>query len=163
MRKGAVSVLGLLLWACTQSTQPEYTAERLTLEQLRTTPGFAWFDAEFQAYQPDTALVAQIRAAYVPGQHRFYVYVKPTCSCVGTQKLFPHFLRVLAEAAVRAEDCEIYAMHGTGDKHPHQGWLHIERLPSFYIAYGGEIRGSILGELPPDKTLEQVILEALRR
>ncbi|GBD06977.1 hypothetical protein HRbin21_00786 [bacterium HR21] len=162
MREVTAVACAFLLGACVQSTQPEYTAERLTLEQLRTTPGFAWFDAEFRAYQPDTALVAQIRSAYVPGQHHFYVYVKPTCSCVGTQKLFPHFLRILAEAGVREEDCEIYAMHGTGDKHPHQNRFRIERLPSFYITSGADIRGSILGELPPDKTLEQIIVEALR-
>ena len=148
---------------CATSTQPEYTAERLTLEQLQTTPGFAWFSAEFHSYQPDTALLDDIRAAYRPGYHRFYVYVKPTCSCVGTQKLFPHFMRILAEAGVRAEDCEIYAMHGTGDKHPHEHWLHIQRLPSFFIAAEGNIVGSILGELPPDKSLEQVLVEALRR
>ncbi len=156
-------VLALGLLACTQSTQPEYTAERLTLEQLRTTPGFAWFDAEFRAYQPDTALLAQIQAAYVPGEHRFYIYVKPSCSCVGTQKLFPRFLRVLSDAGVRAEDYEIYAMHGTGDKHPHQSWLHIERLPSFFITDNGQLRASIVGELPPEKSIEQVVLEALRR
>lgn len=158
----AVVACAVLLGACAQSTQPESTAERLTLEQLRTTPGFAWFEAEFQAYRPDTALVAQIRSAYVPGEHHFYLYVKPTCSCVGTQKLFPHFLRVLSEVGVRTEDYEIYAMHGAEDRHPHQSWLHVERLPSFFITRGGEIRGSISGELPPDKTLEQLLLEALR-
>ncbi|MCS6965479.1 MAG: hypothetical protein NZ473_01740 [Candidatus Kapabacteria bacterium] len=156
-----IVIAALVLLSCTQSTQPEYTAERLTLEQLRTTPGFAWFDTEYQAYSPDTALVAQIRAAYVPGLHRFYVYVKPTCSCVGTQKLFPRFLRVLTDGGIRLNDCEIYAMRGAGDRHPHQNWLQIRQLPSFFIVRDVEVCGSILGELPPGKTIEQVVLEAL--
>lgn len=162
MRWG-VAVCALVLLSCTQNTEPEYTAEQLTLEQLRTTPGFAWFDAEFQAYQPDTALLAQIRALYRPGQHHFYVYVKPTCSCVGTQKLFPHFLRIMVEAGVQSSDWEIYAMHGVGDKHPHQSWLHVKVLPSFFITWGTHVRGSIEGQLPPEKSLEQVVLEALRQ
>ncbi|MCS7176833.1 MAG: hypothetical protein NZ960_04305 [Candidatus Kapabacteria bacterium] len=158
-----VAVGALALLACTQSTQPEGVAERLTLQALRSTPGFAWFEAEFQAYQPDSALVQQIRAAYVPGQHRFYAYVEPTCSCVGTQKLFPRFLRILHAAGVPEGECEIYAMHTAADRHPHQHWLHIQTLPSFFITRGQEILGSIAGGLPPGKTLEQVILEALRR
>ncbi len=155
---GAAGLIG-----CAQSTQPESTAERLTLQQLQTTPGFAWFSAEFQAYQPDTLLVAEIRQLYRPGFHRFYIYVKPTCSCVGTQKLFPHFVRVLVECGVEAGDYEIYAMHDVGDRHPYGHRWRLQRLPSFFVTAADSLVGSLVGDLPPDKTIEGFLLEALRR
>ncbi len=157
-----LSALTALLVGCSQSTEPEYTAERITLNTLRTTPGFAWFDAEMQSYQPDSAVVALIRQAYRPGEHHFYVYVKPTCSCYGTQKLFPRFCRVLLDAGVAESDLEIYSMHGSTDKHPHMHWLHVQQLPSFFIARQQQLLGSIAGELPADKSIEQVVLEILR-
>jgi hypothetical protein len=157
-----LSALATLLVGCSQSTEPEYTAERITLNTLRTTPGFAWFDAEMQSYQPDSAVVALIRQAYRPGEHHFYVYVKPTCSCYGTQKLFPRFCRVLLDAGVTESDLEIYSMHGSTDKHPHMHWLHVQQLPSFFIARQQQLLGSIAGELPANKSIEQVVLEILR-
>ncbi len=154
--------LATLVVGCTQSTQPEYTAERISLSTLRTTPGFAWFEAEVQSYQPDSAVVALIRQAYRPGEHRFYVYVKPTCSCYGTQKLFPRFCRVLLDAGVAESDWEIYSMHASTDKHPHMHWLRVQQLPSFFIAAQGQLLGTIAGELPAGKSIEQVVLEILR-
>jgi hypothetical protein len=41
-------------------------------------------------------------------------------------------------------------------------WLHVQQLPSFFIARQQQLLGSIAGELPADKSIEQVVLEILR-
>ncbi len=123
-----VSVAG-----CNKTTEATYEGEQLSLTQLRSTPGFAWFDGEVATYTPDAAIVSKISAEYQAKKQRIYIYVNPSCSCTGTKKRFPWIMRILQDAGVKEQDIIIVSMHNASDKQPFSGRFSVRGLPSFFI------------------------------
>ncbi len=165
MTKGWFLALGgILIFSlirCTETVAPEYEAQPMTLEQLRSTPGYSWFDLEMSLYEPDTQLVAAIAQAYQPGVHHFTFFVKPECQCKGTAQLSPRFVRILLAAAVPDTAMTIYSMRTPQDKHPDPDRFQIQKLPTIFCTRQGTVVGQI-SELPGDgEKLEAIILQWL--
>ncbi len=153
-------VCAMLFSACSESTAPDDTAEKISIQGLSNTLGYEWFPAEMAAYQPDAAKVSQIQTAFNPATDVIYFYVNPSCGCKGTQKLFPHTMRVLTDAAIQEQRIEIYSMRSSTDKHPYMSQLSVKRLPTVFIMRDGAIIGSF-SEQPADTELEDMILDIL--
>lgn len=139
---------------------------RLTqLSDLEVQPGFAWYKDNKAKYNPDPTIVQQIKDAKFNG--KVYVFVKPTCSCIGTQQQFPSLMKVLEESNIGPEKCEIYFMSGENDKHPYEGKMHIKDLPSFFVENNG-VYFSIIDTLNSKNSsnnsvsIEEVLLEAIK-
>lgn len=151
----------VILASCSEATAPDYTAQKMSLQSLNTTLGYEWFPAEVSAYQPDTAKVSQITGNFNPATDTVYFYVNPSCSCKGTQKLFPHAMRILMDAGVQESHIEIYSMRSSEDKHPHMSRMQVHRLPTIFIMRAGQIAGSF-SEQAEGTAVEDLILDALK-
>lgn len=155
-----IALCAVLTMSCSESTSPEYTAEKITVTTLSSKLGYEWFPAEVASFQPDTAAVRAIKEAYNADTHKFYLYVNPSCSCKGTQKLFPHTVRILQEAGVQEANIEIYSMRSTSDKHPHMSKMSVHKLPTVFLVHNGVISQSF-SEEPDGRKLESLILEGM--
>ncbi|MBL7997294.1 MAG: hypothetical protein JNL32_01530 [Candidatus Kapabacteria bacterium] len=114
----------------------EYTADQLTLAQFNTEPGYSWFPAEVRKYQPDTAKVAAIRAAFKANPVTTAIFVSPSCTCVGTQKNFPHLISTLRAAGIPDSTVTVYTMKNAQTKHALQDRVTVSSLPTFYFMRG---------------------------
>lgn len=156
-----IALCAIITMACSDATSPEYNAERITAHTLSSKLGFEWFPEEVSSFQPDTAAVRAIKDAYSADNHKFYLYVNPSCSCKGTQKLFPHTIRILQDAGVKESDIEIYSMRSTSDKHPYMDKMPVQKLPTVFVVKNDVVVRSFSEELVGQK-LESMILEGVR-
>lgn len=123
----------ILLFSSCDTTNAERDATLLTIEQLRFTPGYEWYDMEYQAYNPNPATISQIKDVLKVKDFHYYFYVNPSCACTGTEKLFPSIMKVLLESGVPENKLEIYSMLKTSYNHPHKNRLKINDLPAFFV------------------------------
>lgn len=160
---GLFLILGVafVLSSCSNSTAPVYTAEKLTVSQLNSTPGYSWFNQEMVAYSSlmDTTIVKQVKTAFDTSSYRCVVYVNPSCTCDGTQKLFPHAIEVMKAAGVPESNFEIYSMRTANDTQPYLSTMKPPSLPTIFILKKGAVVGLIIGEV---QTVESAILALLK-
>ncbi|MEN9828238.1 MAG: hypothetical protein RJA11_854, partial [Bacteroidota bacterium] len=65
-----------LLSSCTTNTEPTTnTATLLTIDQIRSNAGYAWFDAEKNIYKPDDSKVRDINEAFKNKNQKIYFFV----------------------------------------------------------------------------------------
>lgn len=139
----AFTILALAgVGGCTTEVPPT-DAQEVTVQELNTSAGYAWFPSETTVYTPDPAIVSSIRSSFDSTSQKVYVYVKPTCSCKGTQKLFPQVMKTLMAANIPMRCVTIYSMRTTSDKHPHMDQMMVSELPTFYVTRNDSIRASI--------------------
>ncbi len=137
----SLSVLGL--WSC-NSEVPPTDAQLVTVQELNSSAGYAWFPSETGIYTPNPAIVNQLKTSFDTNAHKVTVYVKPTCSCKGTQKLFPQVMKTLMAANIPMRCITIYSMRSSSDKHPMMDKFVVTTLPVFYITRNDSIRSSIM-------------------
>jgi hypothetical protein len=121
------------------STAPEDTdAQQITVSELSTSIGYSWFRTEANLYKDsvDMNTVKKIADAFNVNKQKMYVFVRPTCSCNGTQHVFPRTLEVLNLAGVPDSMIIVYSMSTSATKHPMMNKFSIGGLPSFFITKG---------------------------
>lgn len=133
-----------LLSACS-TEEPEYVAQRLTLDELNTSAGYVWFPTEMGIYTPNTDMVTTVSQSFTDSTN-VVVFVRPACSCRGTQKLFPQVMKTLIDANIPMDKVEVLSMRGTKDRHPYMDRLSIASLPAVYVMK----RGVIVAEVEDD-------------
>jgi hypothetical protein len=161
----AVFVVGLLvLGGCTPTTEPESTAQQLTMDELTRTPGFTWFVAEMSRFTPNAQLLPQIESAFTrTPSKKVCIFVKPTCSCRGTQRLFPQVVKTLIEANVPASNIEIWSMRSENDRHQYENTLKITSLPAIFVIQDGAVRDSVRDYDFNDSNADTLIARAVNR
>lgn len=133
----ALATITLVSIAC--STQdPVLDAQRLTVAELNTSAGYVWFPTESRLYVPRQEFVSLVRDRFTTDT-RFLIFVRPTCSCRGTQKLFPQVIRVLLDAQVPESNIEIYSVRSNQDKHPYMDQIALGNLPAVYVQRSSSI------------------------
>ena len=115
----------------TTTVEPE--AQQLTLEDFNTVPGYLWFPVEIESYAPSPAMVDSVAARFDADIDKICVFLKPSCSCRGTQKLFPQVMKTLIESKIDMDLVEIWSMRSTTDKHPYMPELTVTDLPVIFI------------------------------
>jgi len=139
----AVTLTMVGLWSC-NSEVPATDAQVVTVQELNSSAGYAWFPSETGIYTPNASIVSQLQASFDTNAHKITVYVKPACSCKGTQKLFPQVMKTLMAANIPMRCVTIYSMRTSGDKHPMMDKFVVNSLPVFYITRNDSIRASIV-------------------
>lgn len=160
----------LFISACVP-TSTERDAALLTIDKLRFTPGYEWYDIEFQKYNPNPFVISQIRTILQNKDFNYYIFVNPSCACTGTQKQFPAIMKILSESSIPENKLEIYSMIKTSNNHPHRSKLKINELPSFFIARDSINMSSVLDTLAArksmnsnyDPALEELFLELISK
>jgi hypothetical protein len=156
------TLLSIGIISCSETTSVDTTAEQLSLQELRTAPGYSWFDAESTHYDTDTLTVAEIATALENNNCRVYAYVKTSCTCVGTQKLFPRVMKVLTDAKLSEDQIEIFSMRAPSNEHPHMSTFDVQSLPSIFIVMNDSATPTLITNLPDEPAgVEKLVLEAV--
>lgn len=166
-----IFIVSFIIWGC-EDTSTQYTAKLLDLESIIKTPGYSWFDVEYKAYTPNTNLINEIKSSFDPQIHMFYIFLKPACSCPGTHKLFPAFMKSADLVGIPKSNMEIYSMRSNRDNYPYSDLFKLNELPAFIVLKNGvpvySITDSILTkttidyELDPNYPVEMFLNEALK-
>lgn len=124
----------VLLSSCTTSTEPtSNSATLLTMSELSSSAGYAWFDAEKSMYTPDDSKIRDINSEFKQKNQKIYFFVNPSCSCNGTKKTFPHAIRILKDAGVTEDRIVIYSMKSYTDDHPLKDKFTLRGLPTIFV------------------------------
>ncbi|MDW8075682.1 MAG: hypothetical protein RMK00_07905 [Bacteroidota bacterium] len=158
---GVAAIVVVFLVGCSE-TPVEYVAEEFTVYGIARQPGYAWFMQEKDTYQPDAAKVAQIQAK-VGEISRCYLFVNPSCTCNGTQKHFPHFVRCMEVAGFPLDSITILSMRNASTKHPYMNRFQVNRLPTFFLVLrSGNERKIEPPEHDANTRIEDLIIQALQ-
>lgn len=135
----------MVLSSCTSTDVPEANAELLSMTLLTQSPGYSWFVAEMATFSPNVTMVADVNAAMSSQPNKkVLIFVKPSCSCRGTQRLFPQVMKTLVAANVDPARIEIWSMHSASDKQPYQSIISLADLPAIYVIENGTIRARVI-------------------
>lgn len=158
-----LAILGLLsLGACTSPQEPEYAAQQLTVNDLTQAPGFTWFVAEMGRFSPKPDLLPPITAAFEAStSKKVCIFVKASCTCRGTQRLFPQIVKTLLAANVSPERIEIWSMRTEADRHPYEGLVSISSLPAIYVMQDGAILGTVRDSAYNESNADTLIARAV--
>lgn len=153
-----------VLAGCTTTSEPESVAQQLTMDELTRTPGFTWFVAEMSRFAPNAQLLPQIESAFTrTPTKKVCIFVKPTCSCRGTQRLFPQVVKTLIEAKVPTSSIEIWSMRSESDRHQYESTLKISSLPAIFVIQDGTVRDSVRDFDFNDSNADSLIARAVNR
>ena len=162
-------IFGILFTSCSDDEGPR-NAQYITLAELRVTPGYEWFDPEYNSYKPDPAVIDSIKNQIQNSNENFILYVNPSCNCSGTQVLFPSSIKVLHEAGIDEPRFKIYTMYSKSDNHPYMDNFTVIDLPSFFTVIDSMPKYSINDSLSrymqirPDSTwrIEDFVFRAIK-
>lgn len=126
-----VSFALISLVSCEETTI-DNTAKKKTLSEIRTEPGFEWFDYEVATYSPDPIALSQIDSLWRIKKFRFILFVNPSCNCSGTQKVFPSIVKSLKAGNVPDSAIEIFVMTQASFRHPYMNKFTLKSLPGCY-------------------------------
>ena len=160
----------VIFTGCTDETSSssDKEAEQLTIEQLRKSPGYAWFDVEYNQYIPDTNVIKVIKDSLKNNQRDYLIFVNPTCACTGTQKVFPALIKVLNQCGIYEPQFKVYSMLKAENKHPYMSMMKINVLPAAFMLRNGAAACSIvdtfntLNSTANKQTIEQCLLNGIR-
>lgn len=164
-----VAVAFIALSACSENSVSPTDAELTTVSKLEATPGFGWLTDELNNYQPNQDYIDQIRNSFQPSTQKFLIFVKPSCSCVGTHQQFPAFVKTMMAAGIPDSCYQIYAMTALSSVHPYQNMINLKQIPSFILMNNQQAVYSVedtittrSGMVPVENnTVEAVVAESL--
>lgn len=134
----------LVATSCVTTVEPSTEAQLLTMQDLTQTPGFAWFPAQMDQYTPASVHVDRVRTSMQASPNKkVYIFVRPTCSCRGTQRMFPQIMKTLMAAGIESTRIEIWSMRATTDTHPYRSLFTIGQLPAFFVVDNNVVKASM--------------------
>jgi len=159
----AITSALVVLSACTTTEPVDPVAEQLSMQQLTMSPGYSWFMAEMDSYSPRQTVLDEIATSMTANvNRRVCIFVKPSCSCRGTQRLFPQVVKALVAAKVDMNRVEIWSMRGSTDKHPYQSLITIGELPAIYVIENNAVRSFVSDKQYADTNAAELIANAVR-
>ena len=152
---------------CTTTTDPSTEAQKLTMIDLTQTPGFTWFVAETDRYVPDTTHVNRVKVSRAASpDKKVYIFVRPACSCRGTQRMFPQVMKTLMAAGVSSDRIEIWSMKNTTDSQPYASLFTVSQLPSFFVVQNSTVTASMADDFATsynEENADSLIANAVSR
>lgn len=160
-----MSIVSLFTFSSCEENSVTAEARLTTMEDLMVQPGFAWFVENKNKYTPNPTVINELKNKQI--EDKIFLFVKPSCGCVGTKQRFPEFMKIIEESGIPKEKYEIYFMGDESDKHPYQTKITIKDLPSFYVKRGDNYISLVEDydkrkNTNPNITLEEVFLDALK-
>lgn len=110
-------------------------------DSLQTQPYVAWFETQFDGYEPDTERVAELEELLADVS--ITVFMGTWCS--DSKREVPRFVKILESVGYDPEDVEVIAM--TRDKKTPQGYekgMSIINIPTFIFSKEGKELGRIV-------------------
>jgi hypothetical protein len=158
-----------LLQSCTEeiAAPTGQEATLMTIDEIKATKGYTWFQSGYDKYTIDKNVVDQIKAKLSNSDITFVLYVNPSCVCVGTQEQFPSAVKVLQNAGISEPVFKVYSMKYPEMKSPYSNILTVKYLPSLFIIKDNVALKSVFDSLHvykvdnPKITLEESLLKCL--
>ncbi|MCO5252087.1 MAG: hypothetical protein M9949_11815 [Candidatus Kapabacteria bacterium] len=172
MKRYILILLSVAFIMSCEDSSTQHTAQLMQLDNLVRTPGYSWFDIEYNAYEPNQQMLDEIKNNFDPQIHKFLVFLKPACSCPGTHKLFPAFVKGADLSGIPDANIEYYSMRSNRDAYHYSDLFTLNELPAFIILKNGQpiysitdtmlTKTSIEYELNPNFPVELFIEDALK-
>lgn len=124
-------VLTIILNACSGEVVEKNAVEK-SMNELFITPGFEWFEYEFNQYDPDSLATHLIDSLWKIRQYRFIIFVQPSCNCSETQKIFPSIVKSLKMGNVPDTAIKIYLIMNLDYSHPFEKKFKVMTLPGCF-------------------------------
>lgn len=152
------------LAGCSSPAEPVYEAQQLKIDDMTKTPGFTWFVAEMSRFTPRPELLPPITTAFnASAGKKVCIFVKASCSCRGTQRLFPQIVKTLLDANVPEDRIEVWSMRTERDRHNYESLVSISSLPAIYVLQDGKVRDSVLDYDYNESNADSLIARAVVR
>jgi hypothetical protein len=159
-----------IIQGCTEDIVPPpgEEAKLMTIDEIKTTKGFTWFQTGYDKYTFDTNLVNEIKSKLVNTDKTFLVFVNPSCACTGTQEHFPAVVKILRNAGIDEPKFKVYTMPYPDMKNPYTNIFKINYLPAFFIMKDNIALKSVFDSLSfyrqsgSDVTIEESFLKCLK-
>ncbi len=161
----AIALLSLVfavLYSC-DTTTPSTEAERISISDLGNNPGFSWFQGEVAAYTPDSNMVKVVASAFQPDRQRVCIFVRPSCGCRGTQKLFPQIMKTLMAANIDMGLIEVWGMRNPSDNNPYTSVYQLQSLPTIVVMRSGGESARIIDADYNEVNADSLIAAAVSR
>ncbi len=143
-------------------TKDPYTGEdillgKITVDDLRTGPMAAWFNEEYNAYEPDATVLEVLDRDVLS---TWFVTIVLGTWCSDSQREFPRFIKIWDELGLSQEQLTIIAVNSkkeapldmTAD-------LDIQRVPTFIFFQCNMELGRVVES--PAETLEKELFRVL--
>lgn len=162
--------LALVLFSCSQTSEPNTDARLVTVEEVQQMTGFLWFTTEYNAYNPKSEAINELKQVFNKEQHKIYFFVKPACTCELAQEPFPHLVKVLDQAGIPRECMVIYQMYSPNSIFPERTQIPVSKIPEIVFVSGTENNKSIMNKIDqfrtenPDSAIvvESFLLDAIK-
>lgn len=165
--------LSFVIFLISCDTEPaDITAKLMTIEEIKKTPGFDWFQTYYDIYIPNQNIVDSIKTTFNPQIHKLIIYARPVCSsCDTTMKPFPQLIKTLHLANIPDSTFQIYSCRTLSSPHPYKDIFTIRTLPSAFLMKDNSAKYSVIDTLNYYRTInpngsysvEQFLLTALKR
>lgn len=132
----AIVALACALLGCSDSSTPDPAGQQLLISDLGQNPGYAWYQTEIGSYTPDPAMVDSVKSHFGTDE-KVCIFVRPSCGCRGTQKLFPRVMKTLMDANVDLSKVEIWSMRNPSDNTPYDATFSLTSLPTIVVMRNG--------------------------
>ncbi len=138
----------------------KYLIGVLSKEQLREAPYKGWFEAGYNAYQPNPALIKNLK----PLLQEVHILIFLGTWCGDSRREVPRFLKILDKAGFPATRTKLVGVDRRRDRYKkspgdEQWGLHIRRVPTFILLKDGKEIGRIVER--PTLSLEQDLCDML--
>ena len=161
-----ICIFSFLFISCEESKLKE-EAYKIERSELDNSLGFDWFRQNYNDYTPNPNSISVISSEY-NSDYKFVIFVKPTCSCQGTQFDFPHLVKTFDNSNVPTSSYEIWSCAKESYEHPYMAQLKIMDLPACFIFKNGVPVYSVLDtfnlrNLSDTVMVEDIIMEAISK
>lgn len=131
-----ITVLFVVVFGCS-TTSPDPAGQQIQQVDLQQNPGFAWYQAEVSTYTPNPGMVDTVKNNFNAADQKIAIFVRPSCGCRGTQRLFPRVMKTLIAANVDMSKVEIWSMRAPSDETPYSGKISLQSLPTIVVMRNG--------------------------
>jgi len=155
-------IAAILLTSCSEdkSVNTDKEAVKLTLENVKTYPGFIEFESTYSLYDLDNNYIDSINSV-ITAEDKVYIYLKPDCSCTASYKTFPSLIKTIDSSGISYDNVNIYMMESEQNPYPESDFIEINDLPRFYIMSGGLVTD--ITETSDTITIEKNIYNAIKK
>lgn len=126
------ALLAITVAAC-ETTNPETAGQIIAIDDLGKNPGYAWYQSEISTYDPSAAMVDSVKDNFDAADQKICIFVRPSCGCRGTQRLFPRVMKTLLDANIDLSKVEVWSMRNPGDNTPYKSMLNLSSLPTIVV------------------------------
>ncbi len=152
----------IVLTSCSEdkAVNTDKEAVKLTLENVKTYPGFIDFETTYSLYDLEDSYIDSINSV-LSTDDKLYIYLKPDCSCTASYKTFPSLIKTIDSSNISYDNINIYMMESEENPYPESDFIEINDLPRFYVMSGGLVTD--ITETSDTVSIEKNIYKALKK